>query len=64
MGNTKDELWHESVESVAQMIERIRDAVDDRNYQSPYEHLYEWLKEKDPMLFKQWEAVYDITKGF
>jgi hypothetical protein len=31
---------------------------------SPYEHLYEWLKEKDPMLFKQWEAIYDITKGF
>jgi hypothetical protein len=38
-----------------------------RNYssigESPYEHLYDWLKAKDPMLFAQWQAVYDITRG-
>lgn len=48
-------------EDIENLIRRMSMQVD---YQSPYEHLYEWLKEKDPMLFKQWEAIYDITKGF
>jgi len=56
MGNMIDE-------SLEQIIQRIQDAVDYRNHQSPYEHLYEWLKAKDPMLFAQWQAIYDITKG-
>lgn len=60
-GLTMSDLTDETIE---QMIERIQHAVESRSYESPYEHLYEWLKEKDPMLFKQWEAIYDITKGF
>jgi hypothetical protein len=58
MGNMVDEFWNESVEA---MIDRMSRQVD---IGSPYEHLYEWLKEKDPVLFKQWEAVYDIMKGY
>ena len=54
MGNFTDE-------DIETLIYKMRDYSVG---QSPYEHLYEWLKEKDPMLFKQWEAVYDITKGF
>jgi len=57
MGNMTDE-------TLEQMIERIQNAVENRSYESPYEHLYGWLQAKDPMLFKQWQAVYDITKGF
>ena len=46
---------------------KIDEAINRMNSElinSPYHHLYEWLKEKDPMLFKQWEAIYDITKGY
>jgi hypothetical protein len=45
---------------IEEMIRRIQGAVD---YKSPYEHLYQWLQAKDPMLFKQWEAVYAIIKS-
>ena len=48
-------------EDIQDLVSRFQSHME---YKSPYEHLYEWLKEKDPMLFKQWEAVYDITKGF
>jgi hypothetical protein len=48
-------------ETLERLIRKMSERLE---YQSPYEHLYEWLKAKDPMLFKQWEAVYDITKGF
>jgi hypothetical protein len=54
MGNMTDE-------DIETLIYKMRDYSMQT---SPYEHLYEWLKAKDPMLFKQWEAVYDITKGF
>lgn len=54
MGNMTDE-------DIETLICKMRDYSIQ---ESPYEHLYEWLKAKDPMLFKQWEAVYDITKGF
>jgi hypothetical protein len=56
MGNMTDE----DMESI---IYKMR-SYTMSNGESPYEHLYDWLKEKDPMLFKQWQAVYDITKGF
>lgn len=29
---------------------------------SPYEHLYEWLGQANPEVFKQWQAVYDIER--
>lgn len=57
MGNMTDE-------TIEQMLERIKYATDSRDHESPYEHLYEWLRAKDPMLFKQWQAVYDIVKGY
>jgi hypothetical protein len=56
MGNMTDE-------DIEQIVYKMRTYSMD-NGQSPYEHLYEWLQAKDPMLFKQWEAIYDITKGY
>lgn len=47
-------------EDIEDMISRLHSAMD---YRNPYEHLYDWLKEKDPMLFKQWEAIYAIVKS-
>ena len=45
-------------------LERLIRSMSERlEYQSPYEHLYDWLQAKDPMLFAQWQAIYDITKG-
>jgi hypothetical protein len=45
-------------------IEETIERMTKEMINSPYHHLYEWLQEKDPMLFKQWEAIYDITRGF
>jgi hypothetical protein len=45
-------------------IEETINRMNKELIDSPYHHLYEWLQVKDPMLFKQWEAIYDITKGF
>lgn len=50
-------LDDQAIEDLIRRMARVHD------YQSPYEHLYEWLKDKDPMLFKQWEAVYAIVKA-
>jgi hypothetical protein len=46
--------------TIEELISRMSRRLD---YQSPYEHLYDWLKEKDPMLFAQWESVYAIVKS-
>lgn len=59
MGKLKESLSHESLE---EMIERIQNAIDDRYQQSPYEHLYDWLREANPEVFKQWLSIYDIEK--
>ena len=47
-------------DDIETLIYRMRDYSIQ---QSPFEHLYEWLQAKDPMLFAQWQAIYDITKG-
>lgn len=49
-----------SAEAIEDIISKMTRAY---NKTSPYEHLYDWLKDKDPMLFKQWEAVYEIVKA-
>ena len=56
MGNMTDE-------DIEQIVYKMR-TYSMNNGQSPYEHLYEWLQAKDPMLFAQWQAIYDITKGY
>lgn len=56
MGEQVD-LNAEQLEAIIQKLNRAY------NQPTPYEHLYDWLKEKDPMLFKQWEAVYAIIKA-
>lgn len=57
MGET---IHHLSAEALEEIISKLS-----RSYSrdTPPEHLYDWLKEKDPMLFKQWEAVYAIIKA-
>jgi hypothetical protein len=57
MDNTTDDAWWAN-ERIEEQLHRAYST------ESPYEHLYEWLKAKDPMLFKQWEAVYDIMRGY
>ena len=53
MGDNLDE------QIIEDLIRRMATSLEN---ESPYEHLYDWIQQANPEVFKQWEAVYDIER--
>jgi hypothetical protein len=45
-------------EQIEERLHSLKQYYDD----SPPLHLYEWLEEAYPKVFKQWQAIYDIER--
>jgi hypothetical protein len=57
MGNMADDSWWAN-ERIEERIHSLKSEWND----SPPIHLYAWLEQAHPEIFKQWSAIYDIER--